>query len=155
VSQTSLDDWIHLVHIVASMVWVGGVLTLSALAFQIRRAGDADGTSRFIESLRVIGPVLFAPAPLLLLATGIWSVSRSDAWSFGQTWVWLSLVLLGAAFVFGAAVQSRVAIAAGRAAGAGQSEEALRLLGRWTLGGLLILALLLVVTWDMVAKPGL
>jgi uncharacterized membrane protein len=82
-------------------------------------------------------------------------VTRNDAWGFGQTWVWLSLVLLGGAFLFGAAVQSRVAIGAERAAAAGQEEEAVRLLGRWTQGSLLILILLLVATWDMVAKPGL
>lgn len=151
----SLDDWIHLLHIVASMVWVGGVITLSALAFQLVRAGDSDTVARFLGSLRVIGPAVLAPGPLLLLATGIWSVTRNDAWGFGQTWVWLALVLLGAAFAFGAAVQSRVAINAQRAAAAGEREEAARLLGRWTLGSLLILVLLLVATWDMVFKPGL
>jgi hypothetical protein len=31
----------------------------------------------------------------------------------------------------------------------------LRLLSRWTWGSVLILALVLVATWDMVAKPGL
>jgi uncharacterized membrane protein len=151
----SLDDWIHLLHIVASMVWVGGVITLSALAFQLVRAGDSDTVARFLGSLRVIGPAVLAPGPLLLLATGIWSVTRNDGWGFGQTWVWLALVLLGAAFAFGAAVQSRVAINAQRAAAAGEREEAVRLLGRWTLGSLLILVLLLVATWDMVFKPGL
>jgi heme/copper-type cytochrome/quinol oxidase subunit 2 len=137
------------------MIWVGGVVTLSALAVHIRRGGELDAVRRFIGSLRVVGPVVFAPGPLVLLGTGIWSVTRNDAWGFGQTWVWLSLVLLGGAFLFGAAVQSRVAIGAERAATAGQEEEAVRLLGRWTQGSLLILILLLVATWDMVAKPGL
>jgi hypothetical protein len=111
--------------------------------------------ARFLGSLRIVGPAVLAPGPLVLLVTGIWSVTRSDAWAFGQTWVWLALVLLGAAFVFGAAVQSRVAINAQRAAAAGEQDEAARLLGRWALGSLLILVLLLVATWDMVFKPGL
>jgi uncharacterized membrane protein len=151
----SFDDWLHLLHIVASMVWVGGVIALSALALQLVRAGDSDAVASFLRSLRVIGPVVLAPGPLVLLATGIWSVTRSDAWGFGQTWVWLALVLLGAAFAYGAAVQSRVAINAQRAAAAGDGEEAARLLARWALGSLLILILLLVATWDMVFKPGL
>jgi uncharacterized membrane protein len=155
VSRTSFDNWIHLLHIVASMVWVGGVITLSALAFHVRRDADPEATARFIGSLRVIGPIVFAPAPLVLLVTGIWSVSRKDAWSFSQTWVWLSLALLGAAFLYGAAFQSRTAIRAERAAAAKRGAEARRLLGRWTLGSLLTLVLLLVATWDMVAKPGL
>jgi uncharacterized membrane protein len=151
----SVDDWVHLLHIVASMVWVGGVITLSALAYQLVRTGDPHAVARFLGSLRVIGPAVLAPGPLVLLATGIWSVTRNDAWGFGQTWVWLALVLLGAAFVFGAAFQSRVAINAERAAAAGNRDEAVRLLARWTLGSVLILGLLLVATWDMVFKPGL
>jgi uncharacterized membrane protein len=151
----SFDDWVHLLHIVASMLWVGGVITLSALAFQLVRGGDPDAVARFLGSLRVIGPAVLAPGPLVLLATGIWSVSRNDPWDFGQTWVWLALVLLGTAFLFGAAFQSRVAIKAERAAAAGGREEAVRLLARWTLGSVLILVLLLVATWDMVFKPGL
>ena len=38
------------------MVWVGGVITLSALAYQLVRAGDSDGVARFVGSLRVVGP---------------------------------------------------------------------------------------------------
>lgn len=151
----SRDEWIHLVHIVASMLWVGGLVTLIALSTQIRRVGDGDAVGRFLGSLRVVGPVVLAPGPLLLLATGVWSVTRNDGWGFGQTWIWLALVLLGGAFLFGAAFQSRVAIRAERAATAGDTDGALRLLSRWTWGSVLILALVLVATWDMVAKPGL
>jgi hypothetical protein len=111
--------------------------------------------ARFLASLRVIGPAVLAPGPLVLLASGIWSVTRSDAWGFGQTWVWLALVLLGTAFAFGAAVQSRVAINAHRAAVSGERDKAVRLLSRWALGSLLILVLLVAATWDMVFKPGL
>lgn len=152
---TSLNDWIHLLHIVASMVWVGGAVTLGALAVQTLRGGDADGIARFVGGLRVIGPLVFAPAPLVLLGTGIWSVSDSDAWDFGQTWVWLAIALVGVAFVVGAVFQSRAAINAGRSAAAGNDREAARQLRRWTWGLLLILLLLLVATWDMVMKPGL
>jgi len=151
----SFEDWLHLVHIIAAMLWVGSVITLVALAFEAVRHGEPDAVARLLGSLRVVGPAVLAPGPLLLLATGIWSVARSDAWAFDQTWVWLALVLLGAAFLYGAAFQSRVAINAQRAAAAGESDKAIRLLGRWALGSLLILGLLLVATWDMVFKPGL
>jgi uncharacterized membrane protein len=151
----SLNDWIHLLHIVASMVWVGGVVTLSALASQILRRGEREEIARFVGSVRLIGPLVFAPPPLLLIATGIWSVIDNDAWDFGQTWVWLAIALLLAASVFGAVFQSRAAISAGRSAAAGDDREAARQLGRWTWGLLLIFLLLLVATWDMVFKPGL
>jgi uncharacterized membrane protein len=121
----SRDEWIHLVHIVASMLWVGGLVTLIALSTQIRRVGDGDAVARLLGSLRVVGPVVLAPGPLLLLAAGVWSVTRNEGWGFGQTWIWLALVLLGNAFIFGAAFQSRVAIGVERAATAGDTDGAL------------------------------
>jgi hypothetical protein len=105
--------------------------------------------------MRIVGPLVFAPPPLVLLATGIWSVIDNDAWDFGQTWVWLAIALLLAASVYGAVFQSRAAINAERSAAAGGDREAARQLRRWSWGLLLILLLLLVATWDMVFKPGL
>jgi hypothetical protein len=81
-------------------------------------------------------------------------VVDDDAWGFGQAWVRLALALLAAAFVVGAVFQSRAAILAQRAVTAGDHGEATRQLRRWSWGMRLILLLLLVVTWDMVFKPG-
>jgi uncharacterized membrane protein len=152
----SFGEWLHLVHIVGSMVWVGGLITLIALSIQMQRVGEPEPVARFLANLRVVGPAVLAPGPLLLLATGVWSVARDDSWSFGQTWVWLALVLTGAAALYGAVVQSRVAISAQRAAESGASLQVVRrLIVRWTWGSVFILALVLVATWDMVFKPGL
>jgi hypothetical protein len=136
------------------MLWVGGIVALSALAIHLLRRGEPMGIARFVGSLRVIGPVVFAPAPLVLIAAGIWLVADSDVWEFGQTWVWLGLALFLAAFLVGAAFQSRAAIGAHHAATAGDNEEAVRLLGRWVRGSWLIIVILIVATWDMVFKPG-
>jgi hypothetical protein len=89
-----------------------------------------------------------------VVALGVWLVLDSDAWSFGQTWVWLALVLFGAAFFVGAAFQSRAAINAQRAADAGRHRQAARHLSRWAWGMRLIVLLLAVAAWDMVFKPG-
>ena len=150
-----LYDWLLFLHIVAAMVWVGGVVALNVLATHVLRSGDRDAVTRFTGSLRVVGPLTLAPAVAVLLAVGIWMVADSEAWSFGQTWVLLGLGLFAAAFVVGAAFQSRAAIGAQRAVAAGDADEAARQLARWSWGMRLILALLLATTWDMVFKPGL
>ena len=150
-----LYDWLLFLHVVAAMVWVGGVVALNVLATQVLRSGEPDAVTRFTAGLRVIGPLALAPAVAALLAFGIWMVADSDAWNFGQTWVLVGLGLFAAAFVVGAAFQSRAAIGAQRAAAAGDAGEASRQLARWTWGMRLILVLLLVATWDMVFKPGL
>jgi len=142
-------------HILAAMIWVGGLLAVGLLADQVLRSGERDAIARFVRNLGVIGPLVFAPAMIAVVGFGIWMVIDTDAWDFGQTWIWLALTLFGVAFLIGAVSQSRAAIGARRAAEAGEDREAVRQLRRWSWGMGLILVLLLVATWDMVFKPGL
>jgi uncharacterized membrane protein len=151
----TLYDWLMFAHVLAAMIWVGGSAAVSVLAANVVRSGERDAIERFIGSLRLVGPLVFAPATLAVLGFGIWLVLDSDAWDFGQTWIWFALVLFAAAFVVGAAFQSRAAIGAQRAAAAHDDREAARQLGRWSWGSRVILLLLVVATWDMVFKPGL
>jgi uncharacterized membrane protein len=148
-------DWLVFVHVLASMVWLGGITVLGAFAIRVLRERDADAVGRFLGSLRRIGPLVLAPAPVLLVALGVWAVADSDAWDFGQLWIQLALGLFAAAFLIGAAHQSRAAIAAERAAERGDGDEAVRQLRRWAWGMGLIVGLLVVATWTMVFKPGL
>jgi uncharacterized membrane protein len=151
----NLYDWLMFLHILAAMVWVGGLLAVGVLAARVLQSGEGDAIASFVRNLRVIGPLVFAPAMVAVLGLGIWLVLDNDAWSFGQTWVWLALALFAAAFLVGAVFQSRAAIAAERAAAAGKDAEAAGQLRRWTWGMGLILLVLIAVTWDMVIKPGL
>jgi uncharacterized membrane protein len=152
---TTLYDWLMYLHILAAMIWVGGLLAIGLLAAQVIRSDEREVISRFVRNLGVIGPLVFAPAMIAVVGFGLWMVIDSDAWDFGQTWIWLALTLFGAAFLIGAVFQSRAAIDARHAAAAGEVREAVRQLRRWSWGMRLILVLLLVVTWDMVFKPGL
>jgi uncharacterized membrane protein len=152
---TALSDWLKLLHILAAMVWVGATAALSILATQLARHGERNPIQRFVGSLGVVGPIVLAPATLSVVGFGIWLVLDSDAWDFGQTWVWLALALFAAAFVVGAGFQSRAAIGARRAAEGGDDREAARHLVSWAWGSRLIIVILVVATWDMVFKPGL
>jgi uncharacterized membrane protein len=154
-TAAGLQDWLLLGHILAAMVWIGGITVLGAFAARILRSDDPSATGGFLASLRTIGPVVLAPAPVLLVAFGLWLVGESDAWDFGQLWVQIAIGLFAAAFLVGAAHQSRAAIAAERAAARGDAPEARRRLRRWAWGMGLIVLLLVVATWDMVFKPGL
>jgi uncharacterized membrane protein len=150
----SLYDWLMFLHILAAMVWVGGLAALAAFGRYVLRGGDHESVARFVGSLRVVGPIMLAPAAVLVLVLGIWMVLDEQAWSFGQTWVWLALALLVAAVLVGAVFLSRSALAAERAVAAGDHDRAAHQLARWTWGIGLILLLLVVATWDMVFKPG-
>lgn len=95
----TLSDWLHLLHLLAAMIWVGGAVTLSALSIQVLRSGEHDAVPRFVRSVRLIGSLVMAPATIAVAAFGIWLVVESDFWDFGQTWIWLGLALLAAAFL--------------------------------------------------------
>jgi uncharacterized membrane protein len=150
----TLYDWLLLVHVLAAMVWLGGLVALTAFATHARRSGDREAVARFIRSLRVVGPLVLAPASLLVVVFGSCLVLDSPAWTIGQTWVWLAFALLGAAVLVGALFLSRTAIAAERAVAAGDHDRAARQLGAWSWGIRLLLLLLVIATWDMVFKPG-
>jgi uncharacterized membrane protein len=151
----TLYEWLLLGHLLAGMVWVGGGVTLAALAVATLRAGDPRSVARFVGSLRVLGPAVLAPATVAVLGLGVWLVLNSPAWTFSQGWVTLALVLVVAAIAVGAGHQSRVAINAQRAVDRDDHAEARRQLVRWTWGYAAIVVLLVAIAWDMVFKPGL
>ena len=137
------------------MVWLGGGVALAALAVATLRGDDEQVIAQFVGSLRVIGPAVLAPATVVTLGVGIWLVLDSAAWDFGQTWVLLALALFAAAVVIGAGHQGRTAINAQRAIDRDDHAEARRQLARWSWGYGVVVSLLLVISWDMVFKPGL
>jgi uncharacterized membrane protein len=151
----ALYDWLLLLHILAAMTWVGGLVALNVLASHVLRAREPDAVARFVGSLPVIGPVLLAPATVAVLGFGIWLTIDGDAWGFGQTWVWLGLALFAGAVVVGAALGGRAGIYARRAVAAGHEAEAARQLRNWTWATRLMVLLLVLATSDMVLKPGL
>lgn len=151
----SLHDWLVFLHVLAAMLWIGGLAALNMLGLSAARRGGPDGVARFVASLRVVGPVVLGPSSLVVLGVGIWLVLDSSVSSFGQTWIWLALTLLAAAVLVGVLYLARAAQAAERAIEAGDHAGARRQLSRWSGGVWLILLLLVVATWDMVFKPGL
>jgi uncharacterized membrane protein len=151
----ALYDWLLFGHIVAAMVWLGGGVALAALAVVTLRGGDADAVALFVGALRVIGPAVLAPATLITLGLSIWLVLDSASWDFGQTWVVLALALFAGAVVIGAGHQGRTAIKAQQAVDRDDHAEARRQLIRWAWGYALVVALLVLIAWDMVFKPGL
>ena len=152
--EGTLHEWLLVLHILASMVWVGGLLTVAVQSIQVLRGHDPESLKRFVSSLRVIGPRVFAPATVLVLGLGIWLVAESPEIAFGQGWVLFGLGLFAAALVIGPVFQSRAAILAERAAGSGDLDRAERELRRWSGGMRAILVVLVIATWDMVFKPG-
>ncbi len=151
----SLDNWLHLVHVLAAMVWVGGGLMLSLIGLRARSSADPRTIADFARVLPWVGIRVLMPAVILVLVTGVWMVFADAEWHFSQPWVLLALGLFALAFAIGAVYLSRVGIQLARAGAPGRGPAAAAaLLDRWLVGYGLVLLILLVAVWDMVFKPG-
>ena len=150
-------SWLHLIHVLAAMVWVGGGVTLTLLGVRARSSPDPHAIGQFAKTLPYVGVRVLAPAVVLVLVTGVWMVVTSAGWKFTQLWVQLALGLFAIAALVGAGYLSRVGIQLERAVGAGGSgrEATGSLVNRWLFGYSVVLVALLVIVWDMVFKPGL
>lgn len=153
----SLDLWLHFLHVVSAMVWVGGGVMLSLFALRARN-GDSRTLSEFARTLSYVGLRVMMPAVIVVLVTGVWMVLAGSEFKFSQLWVLLGLGLFALAFLIGGVYLSRVGIQLERAAGSdsGSGTAGLAsLLNRWLVGYGVVLVVLVVAVWDMVFKPGL
>jgi uncharacterized membrane protein len=151
----SLDLWLHFLHVVSAMVWVGGGVILSLIAIRTRRSSDQRAMGEFARTLPYVGLRVLMPAVIILPVTGVWMVLADSEFSFSQLWVRLGLGLFALAFLVGAVYLSRVGIQLDREArrDSGGSSSLPRLLDRWLVGYGAVLVVLLVAVWDMVFKP--
>ena len=88
------------VHIVCAVVWVGGALYAQLLALRVTRSPDPSELPNLARHIEFIGARVFTPAALLLLVSG--TAMTLQAWSFGQTWIAISVALWVLSAVLGA-----------------------------------------------------
>ena len=146
-------DLLVYAHIVSAVIWVGGAVAIQALAVRVERSDPAmaPALARHMEAL---GKWLFAPAALVILISGV--AMTIQAWSFGQVWIAVSVVLWVASAVAGAVYLGP------RAKRAAESFEAegptsvtgLRLIRRLYVVSRLELVSFAIIIALMVFKPG-
>lgn len=153
----ALESWIHLIHIIGAIIWVGGGVMLNVIGARARQSENPYAIREFAQLLSYVGTRVLMPAVVAVIVTGVWLVLASPGWSFTQLWVILALGAFVVAFVVGAMYLSRIALELERlATGASASLQAARdVLDRWIAGYRVVLVILLFVLWDMVFKPGL
>jgi uncharacterized membrane protein len=87
-------------HILSGVTWVGGSFYAQLLAISASRADDPYELPRLGERFEFLGTRVFVPAAALLLVSG--TVMTAQAWSFGQTWIVVSIGLWVLSAVAGA-----------------------------------------------------
>ena len=75
------------VHILASMVWIGGAFMTMLVGNALRSRGDAPQLATYCAVLNRLSAPVFGAAALLVLATGVWMVIDSPAYDFSAMWI--------------------------------------------------------------------
>jgi uncharacterized membrane protein len=150
-------SWLVLIHILAAITWVGGAIMLNVLNTRSIRSNDPARLATAARETEWVGTRVIAPTTLVLIAMGLTMVAVNEAWTIGQLWIILALVLFGLTFATGAFFLGPEAGRIGKLVEerGPQDPEVRRRLRRVVLVGRLDLVTLVVVVWDMVVKPGL
>jgi uncharacterized membrane protein len=142
------------IHVLFVVIWVGGGAAITILGLKAERATDGAEVTGLARQAAFLGERVFAPAGLVVVATGIGMVSNAD---LGYDHFWIGFGLLGflSTFVIGIAILSPrakklVALVDSKGPNAPETRAAVSTI-------LLIaradMAVLLLVIIDMVAKP--
>ena len=142
------------VHIVCAVIWVGGAVYAQLLAVRVTRSPDPSELPHLARHIESIGTRVFGPVALLLFIAGVGMTLQ--AWSFGQTWIAVSVALWVLSAAVGAVyLGPRVKRAAELFEAEGPTSQAGReLLNRLFLVSRLELISFAVIIALMTFKPG-
>lgn len=144
-------ETLKFIHVLAAIVWVGGGIVSAILSYRMRYAAPEHRLG-FARDMAVVGDRIYGSAAGIALIAGIWMVIDEPAFGFGQAWIIIGLAgfalssAIGVGF-FGPATKALIADL--EAGGSGDAARA-----RIQLGSYADLAILIVVVWAMVVKPG-
>lgn len=151
--MTWYEFWLFL-HISGAIVWIGGAVVAQVLGALAKRAGDPARSAAFGQDMAFVGPRVFMPASLVVLATGAMLTEDGD-WDWSEPFVWLGIV--GWAIVaftgFGYLTRAMGRVGA-RMAAEGPSPELGAEINRLVLLARVLILVLFVIVFLMVVKPG-
>lgn len=150
-------ELLKFLHVGGAIAWVGGGLGLLLMTRRLVAASDHAGLLALARQSKAIGNVLFMPASLVTVASGIALVATESTFAFADLWVLVGFGGIAASGAAQMAVAARaetafVTAATDHGLDAPETAAAARRLG---FGSALDTGLLLVVVWAMVAKPTL
>jgi uncharacterized membrane protein len=86
-------------HVVAALAWVGGGVTMFALALMAVARGDEDMASQVVKHVAFLGTRWFVPAALLTVVFGVVMTFLGGLW--GEAWIILGLAGFASTFLLG------------------------------------------------------
>ena len=125
----SLYLLLKFVHVLAVIVWIGGVFTLAVLNARFARLGDPAAQAAMGRQSEEFGRTVVGPAMAVTLVAGLWMAGQFGI-PFNSLWIVWGLVGFAGFIVIGVVAVSRIAAELGRLAqGAGPDDPRIAALG--------------------------
>lgn len=147
-----MENLFKFLHVLAVIVWIGGVLTVNVLQVLVARGHDRAAQASLLRLGDLYGRVVIGPAAALTLLTGVVRVEQIGV-GYGTFWVAWGIAAIVASIALGATLIRANNAALGRLA-ADDPRWPSRLRQAATLYGVNLL-LLLSALWAMEFKPTL
>jgi uncharacterized membrane protein len=149
------NDLLLTLHILATATWIGAALALQVIAARMRPSTPDEVVDHFAIDAETIGKMLFAPASVVLLVTGVALVANehlgwTDAWILIGIGAFLVALAVGAVFLI---PEGRRIAELARTPGHDPAEVRNRTRRRLLVARVDLLVLILAVA-DMVYRPG-
>ena len=136
------------------ILWIGGASAIQVFGILTKRAADPAKTAFFAQNVSFTIMRVFLPAALVVLASGIGMTINGD-WDWGEPFIASGLLLWGlvalAAFGY---LGRAIGRAGAELAAAGPSPAIALRLRNLVWGSRVLLAILAVIAFLMVVKPG-
>jgi len=147
------EFWLFL-HIGAVIVWIGGAAAIQVFGILTKRAADPAKTAFFAQNVSFTIMRVFLPAALVVLASGVGLTVNGD-WDWGEPFISAGLLLWGLVSLVAFGYLGRAIGRAGaELASAGPSPAIALRLRNLVWGSRVLLAVLAVIVFLMVVKPG-
>jgi uncharacterized membrane protein len=143
-------------HVVAVIVWLGGLITVGLINARAARATDRKTLAELVRQSRWHGVTVIAPSAAIALIAGVVLVATSPL-EFRQLWIAWGFAAIAASIALGATAQRRTGTELGQRLEAAEPDDGRvftlqRRLARLNVVNAL---LLLSAVWAMVFKPTL
>jgi uncharacterized membrane protein len=151
--MTWYELWLFL-HISATIVWIGGAVTVQVVAVLTKRAADPAQSAAFGRNVAFLAARVFLPASLVVVATGF-ALTEEGNWDWSEPFIYLGLAGWALVSATGFLYLGRAMGRAGqRMATEGPSPALMSEVGRLVLLARVLVLVLFVVVFVMTVKPG-
>jgi uncharacterized membrane protein len=147
-----MRDVLLIVHILATATWLGAGVTVGFLAPRLRRGGD-EVAGTFMSAYEKMGLLLFNPAGILVLLTGVFLVIDGP-WEFENAFVAIGVVVVIIGAVLGARVFTPLSREAQAAHATGDVARLDKIYSRFRAFGAIDVTLIVLAIVAMVLKLG-